>query len=92
MILHNEQAGKSCDIDYELLIKKKKASIIQNPENVFTLFIQYTTSDQAKIFVCVRKRPIAKKEIANGILKNKEQVKLTVYLQLIRKFTSMSVS
>ena len=34
MVQQNEQGGKNCDIDFELLIKKKRASIVQNPESV----------------------------------------------------------
>ena len=33
-ILQNLQEGKTCDIDFEKLIQKKKCSIIQTPENV----------------------------------------------------------
>ena len=48
------------DIDYENMIQQKKSVIeAQNPS-------RHTTSDNAKIFVCVRKRPIFQKEIQNG--------------------------
>ena len=47
-------------LEYERLIQKKKAEIdIQQASN-------HTTSDDSKIFVCVRKRPISDKEIENG--------------------------
>ena len=47
-------------LEYERLIQKKKAEIdIQQAQN-------HTTSDDSKIFVCVRKRPISEKEIENG--------------------------
>ena len=47
-------------LEYERLIQKKKAEIdIQQAQN-------HTTSDDSKIFVCVRKRPISDKEIENG--------------------------
>jgi len=47
-------------LEYERLIQKKKAEIdIQQASN-------HTTSDDSKIFVCVRKRPISEKEIENG--------------------------
>ena len=63
----NEQSGKNCDIDFEVLIKKKSNSIAQNPENLKKkIRIKHSTSDLSKIFVCVRKRPISKKELANG--------------------------
>ena len=46
--------------DYEILIQKKKAEIdIQRKS-------PHVTSEQSKIFVCVRKRPISDKEIENG--------------------------
>ena len=47
-------------LEYERLIQKKKAEIdVQQAQN-------HTTSDDSKIFVCVRKRPISEKEIENG--------------------------
>jgi len=34
MIFQNHQDGKACDSEFENLIKKKKNSIPQSPENV----------------------------------------------------------
>ena len=48
------------DLDYENMIEKKK-SIIEAKQPK-----EHTTSDNSKIFVCVRKRPIFQKEIQNG--------------------------
>jgi kinesin family protein 2/24 len=48
------------DADYENLIKIKKCSLdYKNFEN-------HTIADTAKILVCVRKRPISKKELTTG--------------------------
>ena len=48
------------DKDYERMIRNKKADIYAyQPE-------EHTDIDNAKIFVVVRKRPLSKKEIANG--------------------------
>lgn len=52
----NQGEGRLVDFDYETLIKKKKNSLDQNLEH------PHTTCDNSKIFVCVRKRPIFKKE------------------------------
>ena len=48
------------DYDFEYLIHQKKAQV----ENVEPE--EHTTSEGAKIYVCVRKRPIFDKEIQNG--------------------------
>jgi kinesin family protein 2/24 len=48
--------GKLVDADYENLIKKKKKNIDQYLEE------PHVICDNSKIFVCVRKRPIFKKE------------------------------
>lgn len=38
--LQNEQnGGKNCDLDFELLIKKKKCSLINQPDNVIAIVI-----------------------------------------------------
>jgi hypothetical protein len=34
LIQQNLQEGKTCDIDFEKLIKKKKDSIVQTPDSV----------------------------------------------------------
>ncbi len=46
--------------DYEILIQKKKAEIDIQKKS------PHVTSEQSKIFVCVRKRPISDKELENG--------------------------
>jgi hypothetical protein len=37
MKLQNENNGGKCDVDFEILIKKKKLSLPNNPENVSKL-------------------------------------------------------
>jgi kinesin family protein 2/24 len=57
---NHEFIGKAMDKDYEKMIRNKKADIFEyEPE-------AHTEIDNAKIFVVVRKRPLSKKEIANG--------------------------
>jgi kinesin family protein 2/24 len=56
---NKQDGGKVCDQDFENLIKKKINSIVSKPE-------KHISSDNSKIFVCVRKRPIFKKEVVNG--------------------------
>ena len=48
------------DYDFELLIQQKKREIDCGPP------LAHSTSEGAKIYVCVRKRPIFEKEIQNG--------------------------
>ena len=57
---NHEFIGKAMDKDYERMIRNKKADIFEyEPE-------AHKDIDNAKIFVVVRKRPLAKKEIVNG--------------------------
>ena len=59
-INNHEFIGKAMDKDYERMIRNKKADIYAyQPE-------EHTDIDNSKIFVVVRKRPLSKKEIANG--------------------------
>lgn len=52
--------GKAMDKDYERMIRQAKADIYSyEPEN-------HTSIDNSKIFVVIRKRPLSRKEIANG--------------------------
>ena len=55
----NERA-KASDEQFEKMMRKKKEQIMQNKPQ------QYISSQNSKIFVVVRKRPLSKKEIANG--------------------------
>ena len=54
------EMGKMMDIDYERMIKKKKSEIFQYEPN------QHSSSENSKISVIIRKRPLSKKENANG--------------------------
>lgn len=55
----NERA-KASDAEFEKMMRKKKEQIFQNKPQ------QYISSKTSKIFVVVRKRPLSKKETANG--------------------------
>lgn len=56
-----ESAGDGkIDQDYENMIKNKKFSLARSQED------SHVSSDNSKIFVCVRKRPISKKEVGLG--------------------------
>ena len=54
------EMGKMMDIDYERMIRKKKAEIYQYEPN------PHTSSESSKISVIIRKRPLSKKENSNG--------------------------
>jgi kinesin family protein 2/24 len=56
----NEAGVTKVDADYENLIFHKKSSID------YKLTQRHTKSDNSKIFVCVRKRPISNKELQAG--------------------------
>ena len=59
-MLNNPDFIAKLDYEYERMIAQKKQIIEQNqPE-------QHINSDNSKIFVCVRKRPIFQKEIQEG--------------------------
>lgn len=59
-MMNNPDYIPRLDLDYENMIINKKAIIEkQIPES-------HTTSESAKLFVCVRKRPIFQKELLNG--------------------------
>ena len=58
---HNPDYIPKLDLDYERMINAKKAIIDSNK-----VIKPHITSDNSKIFVCVRKRPIFAKEIQNG--------------------------
>ena len=58
---HNPDYIPKLDLDYERMINAKKAIIDSNKVTK-----PHITSDNSKIFVCVRKRPIFAKEIQNG--------------------------
>ena len=60
-ILSNPDYIPKLDLDYERMINAKKSIIESNK-----VIKPHTTSDNSKIFVCVRKRPIFVKEIQNG--------------------------
>ena len=60
-LLHNPDYIPKLDLDYEKMINAKK-SIIDSSK----VIKPHITSDNSKIFVCVRKRPIFAKEIQNG--------------------------
>ena len=59
-IINDPNYIEKLDSDYEYLIKEKKKIIELNKPK------KHTTSENSKIFVCVRKRPIFEKEIKNG--------------------------
>ena len=59
-MLNNPDYIPRLDVDYENMISQKR-KIIESQ-----IAKNHTTSDQHKIFVCVRKRPIFPKEIQNG--------------------------
>jgi len=55
------------DTQFEKMIKKQKATVTIQPEQVISLLInKFTPGDNAKILVCVRKRPLSKKEFQLG--------------------------
>jgi Kinesin-like protein len=54
----NEANGKVCDVEFEMMIEKHR---FKQP-----LLQPHTPASQLKLCVCVRKRPIFKKEEANG--------------------------
>ena len=60
-ILNNPDYIPKLDLDYERMINAKKSIIESNK-----IIKPHITSDNSKIFVCVRKRPIFVKEIQNG--------------------------
>ncbi len=51
---YNKAQGKNIDIDFELMIDKHRFS-----EN---LFKNHTLASNVKLCVCIRKRPVFKKE------------------------------
>ena len=69
-----QESNKTMDIEYEKMILKKKNEIFQKePKYVKFLQIlinflfQHTTSENSKIIVLVRKRPLSKKEISKEL-------------------------
>ena len=54
------EMGKMMDIDYERMIRKKKAEIFQYEPK------PHTSSESSKISVIIRKRPLSRKENSNG--------------------------
>ena len=60
-ILNNLDYIPKIDLDYERMISAKKSTVESNK-----IIKPHSTSDNSKIFVCVRKRPIFAKEIQNG--------------------------
>ena len=54
----NEMQGKVCDVDFELMLEKFKLT-----DKDFT---PHMSTQNMKIAICVRKRPIFKKEAAAG--------------------------
>ena len=59
-MLNNPDYIPRLDVDYENMISQKRKVIESQTAK------SHSTSDQHKIFVCVRKRPIFQKEIQNG--------------------------
>ena len=59
-LLSSQKYNKKLEEDFEKLINQKKSIVEERKSKPFT------TSDYSKIYVCVRKRPIFKKEINDG--------------------------
>ena len=68
--VENNTGASKIDVQFEKMVKKKKESLINQPDKVeyviIIIIIQFTNADNAKIMVCVRVRPIFKKEVQNG--------------------------
>ena len=54
----NKAAGRNVDVDFDLLIQQKRAEV--KPA------LNHVSSQQMKICVCVRKRPLFEKETNSG--------------------------
>ena len=73
-ISKNQAFIQKADEDYSFLIQKKKLQIeYQQPK-------PYKTSENSKIFVCVRKRPIFQKELMEGEIDCVSAINPKVYI------------
>ncbi len=73
-IIKNQNFIQKIDDDYNFLIQKKKLQIeYQQPK-------PYNSSENSKIFVCVRKRPIFQKELMDGEIDCVSAVNPKVYI------------
>ena len=73
-IIKNQTFIQKADEDYNFLIQKKKLQIeYQQPK-------PYKTSENSKIFVCVRKRPIFQKELMEGEIDCVSAINPKVYI------------
>ena len=67
--LQNEAQGIRVDVDFQVMVEQNMMNVgIQAPVSIFGVdVLQHVPSDQLKVCVCIKKRPIFGNELANGI-------------------------